>query len=112
MSANTQNKTKGRPKGQKSYVAVTVVELTKLSEKNGFKNLPISKKFLRSVGVDETKYKDAEPPVIATSGKIGRPSTKPETPPKATKPVAKPKAKAKKKVAKTEETEVVMTVTA
>lgn len=111
MSANTQNKKRGRPTGQKSYVSVSMVELIKLSEKNGFKTLPISKKFLRSVGVDETKYKDAEPPVIATSGKIGRPSTKQETPPKAKKPSAKPKAKTKK-VVKTEEAEIAMTVTA
>lgn len=118
MSNQTKEKKRGRPAGQKSYASITLVELTKLLKSNKVDSLPISKKFLRSIGVDETKFPDAEAPVIPTSGKIGRPkkevaeakSTKPATKKKASKPKAK-KATAKKSP-KNESEEIPMVVTA
>lgn len=119
MSNQTKEKKRGRPAGQKSYASVTVVELAKLLKSKKVDSLPVSKKFLRSIGVDETKFPDAEAPVIPTSGKIGRPKaekadaklTKPVTKKKASKPKAK-KTAPKKTSSKNESEEIPMVVTA
>lgn len=98
MSNQEQKQGRGRPKGTFSYAMIGTAELPKIAKIKGF--LPVSKRFLTSIGVDVSAFADftgaAEPVKVETqkAEKVESKAIKP-APQKAVK---KPKAKAKKEV--------------
>lgn len=49
---------RGRPQGTKSYAAVSVAQLEEIAKG---RDIPVSKKWLKSIGVDASQFPDATP---------------------------------------------------
>jgi hypothetical protein len=98
-----QKPSRGRPVGTKSYAAVGVSELSAMATE-GF--IPISKKYLKSIGADISKYSDFE----VNSEQKNEPEVKTVNLAKVVKPkaVKAPKVKAKKEEAPEEQIDFVI----
>jgi hypothetical protein len=98
MNTVEQNKGRGRPKGTFSYAMVKTAEIAKLAKIKGF--LPVSKRFLTSIGVDISSFEDFTGRVEATEVK----EVKPKAESKAIKPAPKKVEKKSEKPVKAKKT--------
>jgi hypothetical protein len=99
MQTVEQNKGRGRPKGTFSYAMVKTAEIAKLVKIKGF--LPVSKRFLTSIGVDISSFEDFTGKVEATEVKN---EVKPKAESKAIKPAPKKVEKKSEKPVKAKKT--------
>jgi len=99
MSNQEQKQGRGRPKGTFSYAMIGTAELPKIAKIKGF--VPVSKRFLTSIGVDISAFADftgAVEPAKVESPKVEK---TPKAKSKAIKPA--PTKAAKKTKEKVEE---------
>jgi hypothetical protein len=106
MSKTEQKQGRGRPVGTFSYAMIGAAELPKIAKIKGF--LPVSKRYLKSIGVDVSAFSDFTG-AVEPAKEVKTPKAKTQV----IKPVAKakPKAKAKAKTA-TEEPQIQATLEA
>lgn len=107
MQTAEQKTGRGRPKGTFSYAMIGTAELPKIAKIKGF--LPVSKRFLTSIGVDISAFADftgaAEPAKVESPKAEKAPKQEPKTETKAIKPSPKkekPKTVKAKKIEKEE----------
>ena len=56
MQTVEQKQSRGRPKGTFSYVKISAAEIAKIAQIQGY--LPVSKRFLASIGVDASSFEN------------------------------------------------------
>lgn len=100
MQKQEQKKGKGRPVGTRSYAAITKGEINNIFKDVGI--IPISKRFMKSVGIDISAYPDFVEGTIVQHHDHNEAAVKEVAKPKATsKPIKSATKATPKKAAKT-----------